>query len=50
MKVESIVECHLYLFILSKKATLKKTEICFQDQLSLNAGQKYCRMLQRDLH
>ena len=25
------------------KATLK---ICFQDQLSLNAGQKYCRMLQ----
>ena len=27
-------------------ATLKKTEIGFQDQLSLNAGQKYCRMLQ----
>ena len=26
-------------------ATLKKTENWFQDQLSLNAGQKYCRML-----
>ena len=26
--------------------TLKKTENGFQDQLSLNAGQKYCRMLQ----
>ena len=29
-----------------KTATLKKTKIGFQDQLSLNAGQKYCRMLQ----
>ena len=27
-------------------AALKKTENGFQDQLSLNAGQKYCRMLQ----
>ena len=27
-------------------AVLKKTKIGFQDQLSLNAGQKYCRMLQ----
>ena len=25
-------------------ATLKKTQIGFQDQLSLYAGQKYCRM------
>ena len=24
----------------------KKTKIVFQDQLSLNAGQKYCRMIQ----
>ena len=31
---------------LCKTATLKKTENWFQDQLSLNAGQKYCRMLQ----
>ena len=29
-------------------ATLKKTNISFQDQLSLNAGQKYCIMLQRE--
>ena len=27
-------------------ATLKRQRIGFQDQLSLNAGQKYCRMLQ----
>ena len=27
-------------------AILKKTEIGFQDQLLLNAGHKYCRMLQ----
>ena len=28
-----------------KTATLKKTKIDFQDQLLLDAGQKYCRML-----
>ena len=33
---------------LPKTATLKKIKIGFQDQLSLNAGQKYCRMLQRE--
>ena len=27
-------------------ATLKKTKNGFQDRLSLNAGQKYCKMLQ----
>ena len=31
-----------------KTAALKKTKIVFQDYLSLNAGQKYCRMLQRE--
>ena len=31
---------------LCKTATLKKTKNGFQDYLSLNAGQKYCRMLQ----
>ena len=31
---------------LSKTATLHDTKIGFQYQLSLNAGQKYCRMLQ----
>ena len=30
------------------KWPLEKTKIGFQDQLSLNAGQKYCRMLQRE--
>ena len=29
-----------------KTVTLKKTKNGFQDRLSLNAGQKYCRMLQ----
>ena len=30
---------------LSKTATLKKTKTGFQDQLLLNGGQTYCRML-----
>ena len=29
-----------------KRPFKKKTQICFQDRLLLNAGQKYCRMLQ----
>ena len=29
-----------------KRPIKKKIKICFQDRLSLNAGQKYCRMLQ----
>ena len=29
-----------------KRPLKKKTKIGFQDQLSLNAGQKYCRILQ----
>ena len=33
---------------LSKMATLKKVKIDSQYQLSLNAGQKYGRMLQRE--
>ena len=31
-----------------KRPLSKRQKICFQDQLSLNAGQKYCRMLQRE--
>ena len=31
-----------------KRPLIKKTKIGFQDQLLLNAGQKYCRMLQRE--
>ena len=33
---------------MSKMVTLKKTKMGFQDQLSLNAGKKYCRMLQEE--
>ena len=31
---------------LCKTVTLKRQKINFEDQLSLNTGQKYCRMLQ----
>ena len=31
-----------------KRPLKKKTKIGFQDRLSLNVGQKYCRMLQRE--
>ena len=31
-----------------KQPLTKRPKIGFQDQLSLNAGQKYCRMLQRE--
>ena len=31
------------------KRPLSKRKCCFQDQLSLNAGQKYCRMLQESI-
>ena len=31
------------------KRSLKKTKIVFQYRLSLNAGQKYCRMLQESI-
>ena len=36
------------MYNLCKTTTLKKTEIGLQDQLSLNADQKYCRMLQSE--
>ena len=35
-------------FNLCKTATLKRQKSGFQDQLPLNIGQKYCRMLQRE--
>ena len=31
-----------------KRPLSKRQKIVFQDQLSLNAGQKYCRMLQKE--
>ena len=33
-----------------KRPLSKRLKIGFQDQSSLNAGQKYCRMLQREEH
>ena len=32
-----------------KRPLKKKTKIVFQERLSLNAGQKYCRMLQESI-
>ena len=43
------MKCCLHIFIYSKtcvkRPLSKRPKIGFQDQLSLNAGQKYCRML-----
>ena len=36
--VKPVLRCH----------SKRRTKIGFQDQLSLNAGQKYCRMLQAE--
>ena len=38
---------HIYMYNSKTclKQPLKKTKIGFQDRLTLNAGQKYCRML-----
>ena len=41
------LECH-YSKTCLKRPLKKKTKIDFQDRLTLNAGQKYCRMLQRE--
>ena len=40
------VEAILYSKTCVKRPLSKRPKIGFQDQLSLNAGQKYCRMLQ----
>ena len=39
---------HVYSKTCLKRPVKKKAKIGFQDRLSLNAGQKYCRMLQRE--
>ena len=38
-------QCCMYSKTCEKWPLSKRPKICFQDQLSLNAGQKYCRML-----
>ena len=49
--VNSILSCkvsNLYSKTYVKRATLKMTKIGLQDQLSLNVGRKYCRMLSEE--
>ena len=45
---EGLSELHTCIYIKTclKRPLKKKSKICFQDRLSLNAGPKYCRMLQ----
>ena len=45
--METIDKCSTLKPVLSGHSK-RKQKIVFQDQLSLNAGQKYCRMLQRE--
>ena len=45
-KRSSEIEIQYYSKTCLKRLLKKKTKISFQDRLSLNAGQKYCRMLQ----
>ena len=45
-KTFDIVYCDTYSKICPKRPLKRRPKIGFQDQLSLNAGQKYCRMLQ----
>ena len=58
--VSAVCDCGIYLVILTyfltyysktclKRPLEKKTKIGFQDRLSLNAGQTYCRMLQESI-
>ena len=51
---ESMIGSLKWLFNYSKtylkRPLQKKTKIGFQDRLSLNAGQKYCRMLQDSIN
>ena len=42
------IKRHAYSKIGLKRPLKKMTKIGFQDRLALNAGQKYCRMLQGD--
>ena len=41
-------EKYMYSETCVKRPLSKRPKIGFQDQLSLNAGQKYCRMLQEE--
>ena len=47
-EIDHIVGKGSYIKTCIKRALSKRPKIGFQDQLSLHAGQKYCRMLQGD--
>ena len=47
--LEILYACFIYSKNCLKRSLQKKTRIGFQDRLSLNAGQKYCRMLQESI-
>ena len=46
MVLKSTVKKYIYSKTCVKRPLSKRPKIGFQDQLLLNAGQKYCRMLQ----
>ena len=48
MKFCMFISYSLYSKTCVKQQLSKRPQIGFQDQLSLNAGQKYCRMLQAE--
>ena len=45
MEKNIIIGCEMYSKTCLKRPLSKRPKIGFQDQLPLNAGQKYCRML-----
>ena len=48
LAVPSMIKLARYSKTCVKQPLSKRLKLGFQDQLSLNAGQKYCRMLQRE--
>ena len=49
LKVSETNTVELQLITCVKRPLSKRPQIGFQDQLSPNAGQKYCRMLQESI-
>ena len=44
-----LIHCYIYSKTCLKRPLKKKTKNDFQDRLLLNAGQKYCRMLEESI-
>ena len=49
VKAQTTGNVYIYSKTCLKRSLKKKTEMGFQDRLSLNAGQKYCRMLKESI-